>query len=60
MPIVRFFTEVMSELRRVTWPTGEVVANHTTVALATVAVATVLFTGLDGVFGWGVLSLLRP
>ncbi len=56
---LRYISEVNSELRRVSWPTRGEVVNYTIVVLATLAFFTALISGLDWVFGEGVIRLLR-
>lgn len=55
----QYVSEVNSELRRVSWPTRNEVINYTIVVLVTLAFFTALISGLDYVFGEGVLQLLR-
>ncbi|MEL7157828.1 MAG: preprotein translocase subunit SecE [Actinomycetota bacterium] len=55
----QYFSEVNTELRRVSWPTRKEVINYTIVVLVTLAVVTALIAGLDYVFGEGVIRLLR-
>ncbi len=59
MAFARFVFEVDSELRRVSWPTRNVVINHTIVVLVALAVLTVIIAGFDYVSGEGVRQLLR-
>jgi preprotein translocase subunit SecE len=55
----QYFSEVNSELRRVSWPTRSEVLNYTIVVLVTLAFVTGLIAALDFLFGRGVLELLR-
>ncbi|WP_209125305.1 preprotein translocase subunit SecE [Alkalihalobacillus sp. BA299] len=53
--ILKFFREVMSELKRVTWPTRKELTRYTLVVLGTVAFVSVFFAIVD----LGISSLLR-
>ena len=55
----QYFSEVNSELRRVSWPTRSEVINYTIVVLVTLAFVTALIALLDFLFREGVLQLLR-
>ena len=59
MTLSEIFFEAGSELRRVTWPTRDQVANNTVVVLVTLAVFAIVIVGLDYAFGGGVVRLLR-
>jgi len=55
--IRRYFAEVLSELRKVSWPTLEQVRNLTVLVFAISFVVGVYITALDTVFR-GVISLI--
>ena len=55
--IRRYFDEVWSELRKVSWPTREQVRNLTVLVFAISFVVGVYITGLDGGFQF-VIGLL--
>ena len=55
--IRRYFDEVWSELRKVSWPTREHVRNLTVLVFAISLVVGIYITILDGIFQ-GVISLL--
>ncbi len=48
--IVRFFREVRSELRKVTWPTRDEVKNLTVVVVAVSVAVGVVLGGIDAIF----------
>jgi preprotein translocase subunit SecE len=53
-----FFREVVSELRKVIWPTRKELLTYTAVVVTFVVVVTAIVVGLDYVFGKGVLWAL--
>jgi preprotein translocase, SecE subunit, bacterial len=53
----RYFDEVWSELRKVSWPTREHVRNLTVLVFAISLVVGIYITILDGIFQ-GVIGLL--
>jgi preprotein translocase subunit SecE len=55
--IRRYFDEVWSELRKVSWPTREHVRNLTVLVFAISLVVGIYITFLDGIFQ-GVIGLL--
>ncbi len=56
--IVSYFRESKAELKRVNWPTKELVKSYTVlVILLSVAVALFL-GGLDAVFGWALKTFI--
>jgi preprotein translocase subunit SecE len=57
--IRRYFDEVWSELRKVSWPTREQVRNLTVLVFAISLVVGIYITVLDGVFQ-GAIGLLVP
>ena len=54
---VRFLREVVAELRKVIWPTRNQLVTYTIVVLVFVSFMVALVTGLDYLFGRGVLFL---
>jgi preprotein translocase subunit SecE len=55
----RYFTEVASELRKVSWPTREQVRNLTVLVFAISFVVGLYITGLD-IFFRAVIALFAP
>ena len=53
-----FFREVVSELRKVIWPTRKELLTYTGVVIAFVTVMTAIVAGLDFLFAKGVLFAL--
>ncbi|BBH65981.1 hypothetical protein ACTI_26660 [Actinoplanes sp. OR16] len=53
-----FFREVVSELRKVIWPTRKELLTYTSVVIVFVVVVTAIVSGLDYVFGKGILWAL--
>jgi preprotein translocase subunit SecE len=53
-----FFREVVSELRKVIWPTRKELLTYTGVVIVFVVVVTAIVSGLDYVFGKGILWAL--
>lgn len=49
--ILRFFREIIAELKKVVTPTRKELVNYTLVVLGFVVVMMLLITGLDFVFG---------
>jgi len=56
--IVKFFKEIKSELKKVTWPSGKQVVNNTAIVIAVVAIVGVIIAILDTIFQWGLFKLL--
>jgi preprotein translocase subunit SecE len=50
-----FFREVVSELRKVIWPTRKELLTYTTIVVGFVTVMTTIVAGLDYAFGKGIL-----
>ena len=48
----RFFNDIVSELRKVTWPTREETLHLTVVVLVVTLMMGALLGGLDATFGW--------
>ncbi|MEO6879403.1 MAG: preprotein translocase subunit SecE [Mycobacteriaceae bacterium] len=55
--ITRFFREVVSELRKVIWPTRKELVTYTAVVLVFVSFLVALISVLDLVFAKGVLAV---
>jgi preprotein translocase subunit SecE len=55
--IVRYIREVVSELRKVIWPTRKQMITYTSVVLVFVAFMVALVFGLDSAFAWGVFQV---
>jgi len=51
----RFFKDVISELKKVTWPTGKELAKYTGAVIAFILVIAVIV----GLMDWGLSSLFR-
>ena len=56
--IVRFFKEIKSEIKKVTWPTRKQAVNNTAIVIAVVAIVGLIIFGLDQLFQWGLFELL--
>ncbi|XVV03339.1 preprotein translocase subunit SecE [Actinosynnema sp. CA-248983] len=55
--IVRYIREVVSELRKVIWPTRKQMITYTSVVLVFVAFMVAFVFGLDSAFAWGVFKV---
>jgi preprotein translocase subunit SecE len=55
--IVRYIREVVSELRKVIWPTRKQMVTYTGVVLVFVAFMVALVFGLDSAFAWGMFRV---
>ncbi|GGP57719.1 preprotein translocase subunit SecE [Saccharothrix coeruleofusca] len=55
--LIRYVREVVSELRKVIWPTRKQMVTYTSVVLVFVAFMVALVFGLDAAFAWGVFRL---
>lgn len=53
--IVKWFRDLRSEFKKVTWPTKKKVINNTTVVLVTMVIASAFVGGLD----YGLLKLFN-
>ncbi|WP_199441720.1 preprotein translocase subunit SecE [Umezawaea beigongshangensis] len=53
----RYLREVVSELRKVIWPTRKQLITYTSVVLVFVAFMVAVVFGLDAAFAWGVFKL---
>ena len=56
--IVKFFKEVKSELKKVTWPTRKQIVNNTAIVIAVVVLVGVIIAIFDTIFQWGLFELL--
>jgi preprotein translocase subunit SecE len=54
----QWFRDVMSELRKVTWPTRQETINLTIVVLVVAAALGIFLGGLDYVFNWVIENTL--
>jgi preprotein translocase subunit SecE len=52
-----FYRQIISELRKVIWPTRKDLVTYTTVVLIFVAIMVAIVYGLDSGFGWVVLEV---
>ncbi|WP_336216845.1 preprotein translocase subunit SecE [Nonomuraea sp. LPB2021202275-12-8] len=52
-----FYRQIISELRKVIWPTRKDLVTYTTVVLIFVAIMVAIVYGLDAGFGWVVLRI---
>jgi preprotein translocase subunit SecE len=52
-----FYRQIVSELRKVIWPTRNELVTYTTVVLIFVAIMVGIVYGLDAGFGWVVLRV---
>ncbi len=55
--IVRYIREVVSELRKVIWPTRKQMITYTGVVLVFVAFMVAFVFGLDSAFAWGMFRV---
>jgi len=56
--IVKFFKEVKSELKKVTWPGRKQIINNTAIVIAVVVLVGVIIAIFDAIFQWGLFELL--
>ncbi|MBK77471.1 MAG: preprotein translocase subunit SecE [Actinobacteria bacterium] len=54
-----YLSEVTIELKRVNWPSVDLLTSYTIVTVVTVAVVTVIIFGLDFGFKQGLINLLN-
>lgn len=52
-----FYRQVVTELRKVIWPTRKDLITYTTVVLVFVLIMVAVVYGLDSALGWGVLKV---
>jgi preprotein translocase subunit SecE len=55
--LARYVREVVSELRKVIWPTRKQMVTYTSVVLVFVAFMVALVFGLDTAFAWGMFKV---
>lgn len=56
--VIAYFRESRAELKRVNWPTKELVKSYTLLVIL-LSLATALFLGgLDSVFGWALKTFI--
>jgi preprotein translocase subunit SecE len=55
--LIRFFREVVAELRKVIWPTRKELLTYATVVIVFVTVVVTIVALLDAGFAWGVLKV---
>lgn len=58
--VVHFVPEVVSEVRKVIWPTARQMLIYTVVVFAFLIVVTALVSGVDFIAGLGVEKILTP
>ena len=56
--IVKFFKEIKSEIKKVTWPTRKQVVNNTAIVIAVVVIVGLIIFAFDQAFQWGLFELL--
>ncbi|MEU4580306.1 preprotein translocase subunit SecE [Nonomuraea sp. ATR24] len=52
-----FYRQIISELRKVIWPTRKELVTYTTIVLIFVAIMVAIVYGLDAGLGWAVLEI---
>ena len=57
--IANYILEVRTELKRVNWPSVDLLTSYTIVTIATVVFVTVIIFGLDFGFKQGLINLLN-
>ncbi len=50
--IGKFFRDVVSEMKKVAWPSKKQIINNTLIVLSVVLIAAVFIFGLDSLFGF--------
>lgn len=58
--VVSFVPEVVSEVRKVVWPTGRQMVIYTLVVFAFLIIMTALVSGVDFLVGTGIEAVLAP
>lgn len=58
--VASFVPEVVSEMKKVVWPTGKEMLQYTLVTFAFLIILTALVWGVDTLTGLGVEALLSP
>ena len=55
----RFFRDIKSEMKKVVWPTKKHVINNTIIVTVVVAIAAIILSLLDLIFGFGLGMFLQ-
>ena len=55
----KFFRDIISEMKKVVWPSKKQIINNTLVVLAVVVIAAVILVVIDAVFGYGISGLFK-
>lgn len=58
--VAAFPGEVVGEMRKVVWPTGQQMVNYTLIVFGFLIVLTALVWGVDQLAAWGVETVLVP
>lgn len=58
--VLSFFPEVVSEMKKVIWPTSKQMLNYTLIVLAFLILVTALVSGVDFLAGLGVEKVFVP
>jgi preprotein translocase subunit SecE len=53
---VQYYREIISELRKVIWPSRQELLTYTAVVLIFVTIMVLIVSGLDYVFSWAVVK----
>lgn len=56
--LVRYYREIKAEMKKVTWPTREQIAQYTSLTLLLIAILTFFFWIADSFFGWILSKIL--
>lgn len=56
--ILKFYRELKSEMKKVTWPTKEQITQYTILVLALILAMTLVFWIADSFFGWVLSKIL--
>ncbi len=57
--IGKFFTDLVSEMKKIVWPSRKQTLNNTLAVVVIVLIAAVVLVGLDLLFGWLLDLLIR-
>lgn len=57
--IGKFFTDLVSEMKKIVWPSRKQTLNNTLAVVVIVLAAAVVLVGLDLLFGWLLDLLIR-
>ncbi len=47
LPVISYFASSIDEAKKVVWPTREIVLRHTVMVVISVAIAVLIFSGID-------------